>query len=141
MRISCLNRFFADIDISDNTLTVPERVETIGLIVDISYGNENRREAVTALDNEEKTKNVYLRDLFSLPKAILGIYESHDQFITLETEDGVQMLHIYHLDKSKAQSQKQIHRRLFCDHKTGWVYSYDKDSKYRKYKKVSFKVK
>jgi hypothetical protein len=140
MRISCPNRFFADIDIFDNTLTVPERVETIELIVDISYGNENKKETVTVLDNEEKTKKVYLRDLFSLPKAILDIYESHDQFITLETEDGVKTLHIYHLDKSKAESQKEIHRRLFCDHKTGWVYSYHKDSKYRKYKKLSFKV-
>ncbi len=52
---------------------------------------------------EEDNKVMHIRALFSLQRIILDIYESQDQFIVLQTEDGVKMLHIYHLDKSKAQ--------------------------------------
>ncbi len=85
---------------------------------------------------EEDNKVMHIRALFSLQRIILDIYESQDQFIVLQTEDGVKMLHIYHLDKSKAQRQQEIHWHLSCDHKTGWVYCYANDSEYKKYKFV-----
>ena len=88
-------------------------------------------------DNRNK---VFLRDHFRLPQYICDrLYVSDDQFITVETEDGVKMLHIYHLNKFMVRNENRSfykYRRLFCDHKTGWSYCYTKDKIYRKYKKV-----
>jgi hypothetical protein len=111
--------------------------EEFNRIINTEYNKSKRCRSfrkVSPVFVEEDNKVIHMRSLFSLPRIIFGIYESQDQFITLQTEDGVKMLHIYHLDKSKPQRQQEIHWRLFCDHKTGWVYSYDNDSQYKKYK-------
>lgn len=82
----------------------------------------------------DKSQRIHLRDHFRLPQFIFDrTYESHDQFITVATDDGLKMLHIYHLSKTMGQkthrskSSNQQPRRLFHDYKTGFTYYYTKD--------------
>ena len=84
-------------------------------------------------DNKNR---IYLRDQFRLPQYIFEkTYESHDQFITVETEDGLKMLHIYHLSKMighKTRKQNIQCRRLFRDFKTGQIYYFPGHETYRR---------
>lgn len=78
---------------------------------------------------------VYLRDQFELPRYLFGKdFESHDQFITVMTEDGIKMLHIYHLKKSSEDNHKYSFGRVFRDYKTGLNYHYDSNGLYRRLK-------
>ena len=104
-----------------------------------------------SIDSFDNTNRVYLRDLFKLPLYIFdGFYESHDQFIALNTEDGIKLLHIYHqnksIDKIKDNKENQtigsigtkqlLYKRLFYDLNSGWIYNYESNGIYKKFKKL-----
>ena len=107
-----------------------------GVIPNNDYNSNDRSDHNDQDFCFDNTRRIYLRDQFRLPQYIFDkAYESHDQFITVETEDGLKILHIYHLSKTighKTRKQRFQFRRLFRDYKTGQNYYFAGNDTYRR---------